>query len=107
MNKSATPRASSDASSHTTKVEGEGGEDGTADFNGDLDTNNDLPSRETLTKIEDFPILDQDGKAIPFKNLYTGPNVARRILVIFIRHFFCGVRDSRGATKAKYLHLLY
>ncbi len=101
MTESATPRASSDASSQHTKVESGGGEDVTADFNGDLDTNNDLPSRATLKKIEDFPILDQDGKAIPFKNLYTGPNVPRRILVIFIRHFFCGVSDSRRATIAE------
>lgn len=56
----------------------------------DINTNNDLPTRETLQKIQDFPILDQDGKVVPFKTLYTGPNVTRRVLIIFIRHFFCG-----------------
>jgi hypothetical protein len=65
--------------------------DSTADFEGDVNTNNDLPTQQTLKKIENLPILDSDGKTIPFKNLYTGPNVARRVLIIFIRHFFCGV----------------
>jgi hypothetical protein len=68
--------------------------DSTADFEGNLNTNNDLPTQKTLKKIENLPILDADGKSIPFKNLYTGPNVARRVLIIFIRHFFCGVRPS-------------
>lgn len=88
LKKSTAPRPSIDTSSQTTKVSGI---NRTADFSGDVDTNNDLPSREALKKIEDFPVLDQDGRAIPFKTLYTGPNVARRVLIIFIRHFFCGV----------------
>lgn len=66
--------------------------DGTAEFEGEVNTNNDLPTQATLKKIQNLPILDADGKTVPFKNLYTGPNVARRVLVIFIRHFFCGVR---------------
>ncbi|PVH89094.1 hypothetical protein DL98DRAFT_401821 [Cadophora sp. DSE1049] len=64
--------------------------DASADFSGDVNTNNNIPSQETLKRVENFPILDQDGRSIPFKNLYTGPNVARRVLVIFIRHFYCG-----------------
>ncbi|KAL2071106.1 hypothetical protein VTL71DRAFT_12341 [Oculimacula yallundae] len=72
--------SSSDLSSH----------DATADFSGEVNTNNNLPSQETLKRVENHPILDQDGRSIPFKNLYTGPNVARRVLVIFIRHFYCG-----------------
>ncbi|KAE8449854.1 hypothetical protein EG329_007331 [Mollisiaceae sp. DMI_Dod_QoI] len=60
------------------------------EFAGDVQTDNTLPSLQTLKKIENLSVLDQDGKAILFKNLYTGPNVARRVLVIFIRHFFCG-----------------
>jgi len=60
------------------------------EFVGDLNTNNDIPSREELKRIEDLSVLDRDGKLIPFKTIYTGSNVARRVLVIFIRHFFCG-----------------
>jgi hypothetical protein len=66
--------------------------DSTVEFEGDVNTNNDLPTQATLKKIENLPILDKDGKSIPFKNLYTGPGVTRRVLIIFIRHFFCGVR---------------
>lgn len=61
------------------------------EFNGDIKTDNKLPTLETLKRIENFSVLDQNGKTIPFKNLYTGPNVAKRVLIIFIRHFFCGV----------------
>ncbi|ORY57275.1 uncharacterized protein BCR38DRAFT_450078 [Pseudomassariella vexata] len=60
------------------------------DFAGEVETNNNLPSRETLRKLEDHTVLDADGKSVPFKSLYTGHNVARRVLIIFIRHFFCG-----------------
>ncbi|KFY39766.1 hypothetical protein V494_03851 [Pseudogymnoascus sp. VKM F-4513 (FW-928)] len=60
------------------------------DFAGDVDTNNALPTQATLSKIEDYPVLDRDGKSVPFKSLYTGPNVPRRVLLIFVRHFYCG-----------------
>ncbi|KAK0102268.1 hypothetical protein ONS95_005890 [Cadophora gregata] len=64
--------------------------DASADFSGEVNTNNNIPSQETLKRVENLPILDQDGRSIPFKNLYTGPNVTRRVLVIFVRHFYCG-----------------
>ncbi|GKT60548.1 peroxiredoxin family protein [Colletotrichum tofieldiae] len=61
-----------------------------ADFEGEVQTNNDLPTPETLKKIENYVVLDRHGKSHTFKSLYSGRNVARRVLVIFIRHFFCG-----------------
>ncbi|RGP73395.1 peroxiredoxin 2 family [Fusarium longipes] len=60
------------------------------DFEGELATNNEIPSLETLKKIENYIVLDRHGKSHPFKTLYTGSNVARRVLIIFVRHFFCG-----------------
>jgi len=76
--------------------------DSTIEFEGDVNTNNDLPTQATLKQIENLPILDKDGKSIPFKNLYTGPGVTRRVLIIFIRHFFCGVRlPSSDLTSPK------
>ncbi|OIW23618.1 hypothetical protein CONLIGDRAFT_605633, partial [Coniochaeta ligniaria NRRL 30616] len=60
------------------------------DFHGAVETDNDLPSIETLRKIENYVVLDRDGKTHPFKSLYTGKHVARRVLIIFVRHFFCG-----------------
>lgn len=62
-----------------------------ADFRGEVETNNDLPSIETLRKIEDYVVLDRHGKTHTFKSLYSGRSVARRVLIIFVRHFFCGV----------------
>ncbi|KXH51607.1 hypothetical protein CNYM01_06369 [Colletotrichum nymphaeae SA-01] len=61
-----------------------------ADFEGEISTNNDLPTPQILKKIENYVVLDRHGKSHTFKSLYTGRNVARRVLVIFIRHFFCG-----------------
>ncbi|KHN96582.1 fmHP [Metarhizium album ARSEF 1941] len=60
------------------------------DFDGEVTTNNELPSAETIRKIDDYIVLDRDGKSKTFKSLYSGNNVARRVLVVFIRHFFCG-----------------
>jgi hypothetical protein len=65
--------------------------DPTAEFAGDIDTNNILPSQAILKRIENYPVLDKDGKSRPFKSVFTGPNVPRRVLIIFVRHFFCGV----------------
>lgn len=65
--------------------------DGTAEFAGELDTNDRIPSQAVVKKIEELVVLDRDGKTVPFRDIYNGPNVARRVLVIFIRHFFCGV----------------
>lgn len=62
------------------------------DFEGSVATDNTLPSLETLRKLDNYVILDRDGKSHTFKSLYSGRNVARRMLVIFVRHFFCGVR---------------
>lgn len=62
------------------------------DFDGTVNTNNELPTAETLAKIGDYMLLDRDGKSHPFRSLYSGKHVARRVLIIFVRHFFCGVR---------------
>ncbi|KAI1389752.1 AhpC/TSA antioxidant enzyme-domain-containing protein [Hypoxylon trugodes] len=60
------------------------------DFQGEVQTTNDLPTIETLRKIETYTVLDSDGKTHQFKSLYAGHNSARRVLIIFVRHFFCG-----------------
>jgi hypothetical protein len=61
------------------------------EFQGDVQTDNKLPSQDTLRKLEEYTVLDEDGKSHTFKSLYSGHNVARRVLIIFVRHFFCGV----------------
>ena len=58
----------------------------------DITVNNNPPTKRDLDKVADLPVLDQNKKRYTFKSLYAdnehGP---RRVLVIFIRHFFCGV----------------
>ncbi|KYK60514.1 fmHP [Drechmeria coniospora] len=60
------------------------------DFDGQVSTTNGLPSAETLREVDDYVVLDRDGKTRTFESLYNGRNAARRVLVIFVRHFFCG-----------------
>lgn len=60
------------------------------DFSGAVDSNHDLPTPQTLKRIENYMVLDRDGKSHPFKSLYSGKHVARRVMLIFVRHFFCG-----------------
>jgi hypothetical protein len=55
-------------------------------------TTEELPTPETCRKIEDYQVLDREGKKHSFKSVYDGPSSADRVVVIFIRHFFCGVR---------------
>jgi len=61
------------------------------DFDGELATTDELPPPETLRKIDNYVVLDRHGKTHTFQSLYSGRNVARRVLVVFVRHFFCGV----------------
>ncbi|KAJ5224845.1 uncharacterized protein N7469_008348 [Penicillium citrinum] len=49
-----------------------------------------LPSFETSRKIEAYEVLDHEGKSHSFKSVSQGPDTVDRVLVIFIRHFFCG-----------------
>ncbi|KAL3963323.1 hypothetical protein ACCO45_000327 [Purpureocillium lilacinum] len=60
------------------------------DFDGELATTDELPPPETLRKIDNYVVLDRHGKTHTFQSLYSGRNVARRVLVVFVRHFFCG-----------------
>jgi hypothetical protein len=64
----------------------------TREFDGDIKVSTSLPSKSTLEKIADLPVFDVDGKTVPFKSLYwPGGNETQKVMIIFIRHFFCGV----------------
>ena len=65
--------------------------------NGDVEVNNDTPTASDLVKCADFPVLDRNKNSRPFKSLYLGTGATNRTLVLFIRHFFCGV--SRPAWR--------
>jgi hypothetical protein len=66
---------------------------GQEEFEGTVDVNNDLPTQKDLQKVGDLLVLDAQGQSRPFKELYDAPHVAPRQLIIFIRHFFCGVSE--------------
>ncbi|TQV95240.1 hypothetical protein V2A60_009714 [Cordyceps javanica] len=61
-----------------------------SDFDGNIATNDDIPSDATLAKVANYALLDKHGKSHTFQSLYNSPNGARRVLVVFVRHFFCG-----------------
>lgn len=66
-----------------------------AQFNGDIDISDDLPKRQDLSNIADVPVFDAAGNSRAFKSLYSvGDVVGDRQLIIFIRHFYCGVSVS-------------
>lgn len=50
-----------------------------------------LPSQATINQAFETPIYATNGTAVPFGSLFTDNTPGQeRILVIFIRHFFCG-----------------
>jgi hypothetical protein len=55
-------------------------------------TTRDIPSESTVTAIADLPVLDKDGGKVPFKSLYSPEG--HRTLLIFIRHFYCGLCED-------------
>ena len=63
----------------------------TGDFAGDIAVTNHPPSRSDLEKVADLPVLDPEGNPHTFKSLYASNPAIKQTLVIFIRHFFCGV----------------
>ena len=47
------------------------------------------PTVTDLKRAAELPVYDIKGNAHPFRSLYADPS--QRHLIIFIRHFFCGV----------------
>jgi hypothetical protein len=46
------------------------------------------PDQKTLQEAGELEVFDESGKAITFGELY---NTEGRMVVVFVRHFFCGV----------------
>lgn len=49
-----------------------------------------VPDEKTLAKVGEFEIFDEQKNKTPFKDLYK--SAEGKHLIVFIRHFFCGVR---------------
>ena len=66
-------------------------EDGPNEFSGSIKVSQKPPRRSDLERVANLPVLNAAGVSIPFQNLYTSSDKPRRVMIIFIRHFFCGV----------------
>ncbi|MCJ1272254.1 hypothetical protein MMC21_000040 [Puttea exsequens] len=63
----------------------------TKDFDGDVKVNNKLPTTKELERVKKLPVLDTDKKSYTFGSLIdSNHDEPQRVLVVFIRHFFCG-----------------
>lgn len=61
-------------------------------FREDLDISDECPDRGTLAAAGEVSIYDQMGNKRAFRTLFTGLDaIGDRQLVIFVRHFYCGV----------------
>lgn len=70
----------------------------TEDHHDDVDLvelSDEPPTSERLAEAGNVPIYDSDGNSRPFRSLYEGvEHQGQRQLLIFIRHFYCGVSIS-------------
>lgn len=57
-----------------------------------------LPSKQVLEEAGNITIKDKDGNEIPFKSLYLDKPQEERQLIVFVRHFFCGVCSPISIT---------
>ncbi|KAA6409169.1 MAG: hypothetical protein FRX48_06722 [Lasallia pustulata] len=55
-----------------------------------LPSSNDKSTSADLRSAAEIPILSADGTSRPFQSLYANSSAPERVLIIFIRHFFCG-----------------
>ncbi|KAF4867837.1 Thioredoxin-like protein AAED1 [Colletotrichum siamense] len=60
----------------------------------DLPVTDDLPSTQMLAEAADIEVLDHKGQPHLFRSVYDGEEVSSRVVVVFIRHFFCGACQS-------------
>jgi hypothetical protein len=59
----------------------------------DVDLNEPLPTQQDLSSVGDIQLYDANGNTRTFRSLYSGDDVmSERQLIIFVRHFYCGVR---------------
>lgn len=56
------------------------------------------PSESILKDVAKITVLDVDGNEVLFEDVYkpSGQGKKKRTLIIFVRHFFCGVSTKRN-----------
>ena len=53
-----------------------------------------IPSEEDLIAVGQLPLLDETGRKVAFGSLYEH----QRTIVVFIRHFHCGLCQQEGLS---------
>jgi hypothetical protein len=53
--------------------------------------NDNPPTAEALKAADAIELYDGEGKKHTFKSIYNRPDLPRRVLVVFVRHFYCCV----------------
>lgn len=61
-----------------------------------LPVTDELPTDSTLAQCDKVQVYDRDNNATSFRDLYHDTN--GKVLIVFIRHFYCGVRPFTLAT---------
>jgi hypothetical protein len=65
------------------------------DFTGNIKVSQKPPTQAELRAVSSLSVLTKDRESIPFGDLYNNASEGgNRVLIIFIRHFFCGVRST-------------
>jgi hypothetical protein len=64
-------------------------------FKDQIDISDNLPDAKTMEQVSEIPIFDSEGNSRPFKSIYSGElAIGEQQMVLFVRHFFCGVSFS-------------
>jgi hypothetical protein len=64
---------------------------------GTIDVSNQLPSRKTINDVAQIPVFDAEGREYRFGEILEWSeheSQTRKVLVVFVRHFFCAVSSS-------------
>lgn len=67
----------------------------------EIDISDSRPNDDMLSQAGKIPIFDSDGIGRPFSSIYSGETaIGEQQMVIFVRHFFCGVSESYYNSRA-------
>lgn len=58
-----------------------------------------LPDQKAVDAAGELLIKDEKGNEIAFKSLFADKPADERQLIVFVRHFFCGVRITNPSVQ--------
>lgn len=73
--------------------------------------NDDLPTKAMLDACDNLIVYDSTGRGIPFGSLYKDPKGKSaqnaKVMIIFVRHFYCGVCQPLPASALQQANRLF